>query len=347
SALVLAYILVLELALRRSDRRSPWLILSGLSILMAYTHYFAWLFIAAIAPAVLLRKDRRALWRWVLTAAVAALCLLPWILYSRPAVKTAGGIQTVLAWVPTPTLRSLAELFARYTGAAGSVTSIALSCAAGFFFCAVAFLGRRRSPANPNLCSPLPAPVPSFLWLTVLAPPLFLFLLSLPPLNYPVWGIRHLLPGQAVWAILLASGAAGFFPRRRGAFAAAMIILACLQAVPMVDSLRSYWFEPYHRVARVIKSEIRTREFPPLFLFSESAGSIMRFYLEGELNLRLIPAGDEGFPLEWMAVYRPAEASEAGRIMRFLDKGYSVVWSRDFIKRPGDPRGLRLVFLRK
>ncbi|MBN1938060.1 MAG: glycosyltransferase family 39 protein, partial [Candidatus Aminicenantes bacterium] len=71
SALVLAYILVLDLALRKSERRSSWLTLTGLSILMAYTHYFAWLFIAAIAPAVLFHKNRRARWRWVLTAAVA------------------------------------------------------------------------------------------------------------------------------------------------------------------------------------------------------------------------------------------------------------------------------------
>jgi 4-amino-4-deoxy-L-arabinose transferase-like glycosyltransferase len=347
SAAALIYLIVLDWALRNRERDAPWWILTGLSVLLVYTHYLVWLYIIAVFPVLLARNNRKALGRWLASAAVTAICSLPWIIYVLPSLKKAGGLDTVLSGFGTPGPRALAEIYARYTGPAHSGFAILVSCAAGLLFLvAGATAGRRVESSSPQSIGDGSTQALRLLWFFALIPPVLLFVLAVPPIEYRIWGFRHLIPVQAPWALLLCYGALHIAPRRRMVFPAAILFLACLQLIPTSDALLNYWFEPFARVARVLKSERLPTESLPLYTLEFRETQIMSFYLADEKNVFLLPPGDEELPGRFWLVCHPFRAFDSERLQRLKAAGYSSERERDFIKRPGDARGLRLVLLK-
>jgi hypothetical protein len=340
SAMVLVYVLILERALQESERRSLWWFLIGLSLILAYTHYLVWLYFIALFPVVLIRGSRKAIGLWTASMTATALCVLPWTIYVLRPLKRAGGIDTVLAWIKTPTLRDLAELYAKFTGPGGSWTWIIVSCSVGLICLMAALLaGRRADPSAPA------SQTPWTLWFLAFVPPIMLFILAV-PLKNPVWGIRHLVPVQAIWALLLSYGAAHVAPRKRFIFPAVVLILAGLQFYQSSDVLFHYWFEPFAPVARVLQSTGLPTPTAPLFTMELRQMQIMDFYLESEKNIFWLRKGEEGLPGKFFLVYQPYREAHSTRVQKLLDAGYQIKRRRDFIKRPGDPRGLRLILLR-
>jgi hypothetical protein len=177
-------------------------------------------------------------------------------------------------------------------------------------------------------------------------PPLLLFILSA-QLKIPVCGIRHLVPVQAVWALLLCYGVAHIAPRQRSVFPAAILVLAGLQFTQSSDVLFHYWFEPFAPVARVLRSMGQPTPAAPLYTMELRHRQIMGFYLSKEKNIFWLRKGDEMLPKRFFLVYQPNMEAYSTRLQKVLDSGYRIKWTRDFIKRPGDLRGLRLALLRK
>jgi 4-amino-4-deoxy-L-arabinose transferase-like glycosyltransferase len=349
SALVLLYTLVLLRVLERGEGKGAWWILTGLSLLLAYSHYFSWLYFIALLPVVLMRGSRKAIGRWAASLTATALLALPWTVYVLPTLTRAGGIHTVLAWIRTPTLRDFVGLYAGFTGPAGSRTWIAISCAAGLVCLTAAVLAGRRANSGSEASQPDRATAsgaPAALWSLAVIPPVLLFILAV-PLKYPVWGIRHLVPVQAVWALLLAYGAARLAPRRRLVFPAAVLVLAGLQVYASSDGLFHYWFEPFAPAARVLKDGGQPSPESPLYAMELRHSQIMGFYLGSEKDVFWLGKKGGRLPRKFFLVYRPNLEKDAARVGELLDSGYQVRLKRDFIKRPGDRRGLRLVFLER
>jgi hypothetical protein len=72
---------------------------------------------------------------------------------------------------------------------------------------------------------------------------------------------------------------------------------------------------------------------------------IIGFYLRSEKNIFLLRKGNDMLPAKFFLVYQPNIEAHSTRVQKLLDAGYYIRWTQDFIKRPGDPRGLRLVLL--
>lgn len=342
---VLVYLIVLERILRVGGRTRLWWVLGGLSVALAYTHYLSWLFIMAVFPAILMRSKRRIVRLWIGVSTAAAALSLPWILYVLPTLRRTGGLGAVLAWVPTPPFTALPGLFARFSGpaafpiAAPLCLAVALAVLAGG-----AWASRRAAPdSTARGDSPLAGPL---LWGVAVLPPILLFLLAVGPFHFPVWGFRHLVPSQAPWALLLACSASRLAPSKRAVFPAALLVLAGLQLVPTVDAVRHYWFDPYRPAARAMTAEGGPTEALPLYAFETRERQIMSYYLADEKNVILLPEGDEALPARFWLLYHPNHAYNVTRLRRLRAAGYSIERRLGFIKRPADPRGLRLILLR-
>jgi 4-amino-4-deoxy-L-arabinose transferase-like glycosyltransferase len=345
SAMVLAYVLVLERTLQERGNHALWLSLTGLSLILAYTHYLAWVYFMALFPAILIHGNRKAVGRWIVSMTTTAVFTLPWTIYVLSLPELSGGVNTLLAWVKTPTLRDLAGLYAKLTGPGNSWTWIIVSCSVALIcLIAASWPGRRVDPAKTY---PAPASqTPWVLWFLAFIPPILLFILAV-PFKYPVWGIRHLVPIQAFWALLLSYGAARILPRKRLIFPAIVFVLAGLQFCQSVDALRYYWFEPFAPVARVLQRSGQPTSIAPLFMVELRDMQIMGFYLNSEKNIYCLRKEDKVLPRKFFLVYRPNLEISSTWMSELLGAGYHIKRSQDFIKRPGDPRGLRLVLLRK
>lgn len=344
AALVLIYLLVLERILRAGGRTKLWWALGGLSLVLAYTHYLSWFYIIAVFPAILLASNGRVVRIWVAVSAAAAALSLPWALYILPALKNIGGLHVILAWVQTPAVQAFPRLFARFSGPqdfpigmAVSLT-IALGVLAGGAW--ATWRAGRVAPGEGD--SPSAGPL---LWGVAVLPPALLFLLAVSPAHYPVWGFRHLLPSQAPWALLLAHGAARLAPSKRAVFPAVILVLAGLQFVPTFDAVRHYWFDPYRPAARALAAEGGPSEALPLYSFQNREQQIMSYYLKDEKNVILLPEGDEALPGRFWLLYHPTHGYNVTRLRRLKAAGYAIERRLDFIKRPADPRGLRLVLI--
>jgi len=344
AAVVLVYLLVLERILRADGRTRLWWLLAGLTVFLSYTHYLSWLFVIAAFPAVLMRSKGRVVRLWIAVSAAAAVVSLPWALYVLPALKRTGGLHVVLAWVKTPRFEALPGLFARFSGPADFPVAAPISLAVALAVLAGGAWAARRAAPDSSEGGDSPS-AGGLLWGVAVLPPILLFLLAVSPFKFPVWGFRHLVPSQALWALLLAYSAARLAPSKRVVFPAVLLVLAGLQLVPTVDAVRNYWFDPYMPAARALTAEGGPTDALPLYAFENRERQIMSYYLKDEKNVILLPAGDEALPSRFWLLYHPNQEYNVSRLRRLKAAGYSIEPRLDFIKRPTDPRGLRLAIL--
>jgi hypothetical protein len=345
AAVVLVYLLVLERILRAGGRTRLWWLLAGLSVVLTYTHYLSWLFIIATFPAILMQSKSRIIWLWIAVSAAAAGLSLPWTLYVLPALKNAGGLNVVLAWIETPPFEALPGLFARFSGPADFPVAALISLSAALAVLAGGALAVRRATPDSSEGGDSTSAGP-LLWGVAVLPPILLFLLAISPLKLPVWGLRHLVPSQAPWALLLAYSAARLAPSNRVVFPAVLLVLAGLQLAPTIDAACNYWFDPYKPAAQALTVEGGPSEALPLYAFENRERQIMSYYLKDEKNVILLPDGDEALPARFWLLYHPNHGYNVTRLQRLEAAGYSIERRLDFIKKPTDPRGLRLVILR-
>ncbi|HYE14133.1 MAG TPA: hypothetical protein VD968_06810 [Pyrinomonadaceae bacterium] len=81
------------------------------NLLLAYTHYYGWLVVAGEA-AFLLFAARRKLPRFLITAALVAACLAPWMVACAREAAAGGGLAQNIGWIERPGAKDLAGFFA-------------------------------------------------------------------------------------------------------------------------------------------------------------------------------------------------------------------------------------------
>jgi 4-amino-4-deoxy-L-arabinose transferase-like glycosyltransferase len=345
AAVVLVYLLVLDRILRVGGRTRLWWLLAVLTLVLTYTHYLSWLFIIATLPVILLQARGQIIWLWTAVSTAAAGLSLPWILYVLPTLKNAGGLDVKLAWIKTPAFEALPALFARFSGPADSPAAVPISLLTALVVLAGGALAVRRAALDSSESGDSPSARP-LLWGVAVLPPILLFLLAVSPFKLPIWGIRHLVPSQAPWALLLAYSAAHLAPSKRVVFPAVLLVLSGLQLAPTIDAARHYWFDPYKPAAQALTLEGGPSEALPLYAFENRERQIMSYYLKDEKNVILLPVGDKTLPARFWLLFHPNHEYNVTRLQRLEAAGYSIERRLDFIKKPTDTRGLCLVILR-
>ncbi len=237
--LVLATLLTLAWVLRAPERRPRWLVLAVVIGLATQTHYLSWMYIGAAGLYVLLARDLRRWFPWLVAACLPAVAALgAWVAIISGAIADSG--LSNLSWIERPTVWSLVTAAWRMVGfPQRSWTqerffwmSLAATAALviGIRLVWRLFRSRPASTADERLSRH----VAWILLLCCALAPILLTLPSFPPLRRHIFVDRHLIPSQALWAMLVAMGWAALRTRRPRA---ATVAALALVALPMLSTL--------------------------------------------------------------------------------------------------------------
>jgi hypothetical protein len=178
--------------------------------------------------------------------------------------------------------------------------------------------------------------------------PLLLFALTIPPLKLPYWHVRHLIPAQASFALLVSYGLFVLARRSRAALVLGAAVLLGLQSMLTLDEVIGFRFEPYNRVAACLREG---PQVPGRLVAVPPRGAEFLSYYPGPSRKamawpRTAQAESRLPPTLWL-VYRPAKEEDSALAQRLIDSGYVLQRSALFMKRPSDVHGLRLVLFQK
>jgi hypothetical protein len=91
------------------------LALFGVNLLLIYSHYFGWLVIG-MEFLSLLFWNRRQLGPFAIQVVGLVVCFSPWFYAVARSTSQAGGLDGNLNWIPRPSIRSVANLLADFSG---------------------------------------------------------------------------------------------------------------------------------------------------------------------------------------------------------------------------------------
>jgi hypothetical protein len=175
--------------------------------------------------------------------------------------------------------------------------------------------------------------------------PCLLFLISIPPLNLPFWGYRHLIPAQPFFALLISFSVFWFMKNSRTRTALFISVLLSLQLIPTLDNVLHYRLEPYNKVyTQLLKEKLPLDE---VFVFQGDV-RFLNYYAKSPHFARPFPKEQSisDLPSSFWLVFHPANSDDSSWVKKLTDSGYSIQLSEDLSKREGDFRGLQLIFLR-
>lgn len=346
AALVLVFALAVLWVEETARKRAAlgarhWATLSGLAVLLCYTHYVGALYVAATWLCLMASPhDKYFKLKVTVCFALAALLFLPWLL-GEINVYRANGLEENLAWENLATFYDLRALFALFTGMPEfrGGTTLALTV---FGVLTIAAM-RRRAEDEPGIHESSQATAPAArttgpstffhggwaarndtaTWLVLaiaLVPPLLLFIAGSPPFSLRVFAYRHLLPSLVPAILLLAAGTAtlaqwpgGF---RRFARIIVPLVLIALQIVPTWgDTIRARRV-PFDQVARLLNSDLAG--VPAYTTYAYGIGAPVNFYA-GTERVMTLPADFQTDAPRIVLLFRPALPDEAARAKRVMD----------------------------
>ncbi len=318
--LVLLLVLWIEAISRRQRSPQLWLTGAGLMLLLVYTHYVGSLYVMAAVLALLACKvEQRTKVLAVAAATTAGLLFTPWLLTVSTVYKQKHGIGGNLDWQGHPSMYDLKMVWATGLGVMDfpGATTFALILILALGVSALVLVSRkqtlRRSPA-----------VVALVTMAVL-PPAIIFLLSNPPFNLPLFGLRHLLPSTAVLLLLCCYGlerlsqASG----RRAALVAmcGVALIFILGATPTVNALRAGPMRyPYDLVEQRVETEERggTQAFAASFYMEAEP---VNFYCKRSC-VQALPEDKSTLPTHLLLLYRPQDADEEKMYLQLMRSGY-------------------------
>ena len=288
--------------------------------ILVYTHYVGAIYVmGAILTILLCKFELRTKVLAVGSGLVAAGLFLPWLFTVLTVYKQKRGIGENLDWQGRPTLADLKQLWASSLGVAifPGATTVALLLIIVLSAAALLSLQQqgilRRSPA--------------VLALAVMGvlPPIVIFVLSQPPFNLPLFGLRHLLPSMVLLLLLSCYGAECLSHRRQAsapflAAACAMCILA-LGTIPTLQGLRSGPMRyPYDAVERrVVQSA--SLGVPSYTTWFYGEGEPINFYCRMQC-VQPLPKDASHLPRHLLLIYRPRVKDETAKYSELKREGY-------------------------
>jgi hypothetical protein len=335
-ALYTALVALLLLWKAVADRfwQRPWYWVSGTILMSAitWTHYTGVLFCTACVLPTTLTSDngtfggaRRLL--PLMALAVSALLFLPWLIPEMPALLQKDRIAESSGWQGLPTAFDLKLAFADYVGiphVRGATTVVFL---VGAFLLCCAFLPRGATePA-------VGAGIKLTLAIMAVAPPVFLWLATRPPLQLPVFAERHVLPAIVPALILMCHGLTrlaylvGNSLRGGLVFGLGALMLCGLETAPVYADGPGPIRNPYAAVAHDLQRS--GFHLPVYTTWPYGIGEPVRFYLPaGNRTIYEFPKseGDAPLPPRFIVLYRPAVAKENAMIQPLMHQ-YDIVTS--------------------
>ncbi len=306
------------------------------------TNYVGWLYVVSVFPVVAL-CGARVLRRWLLACSAIVVLFLPWLLLLTWYARGKDSFASKLAALGNKqTTGALANALAQLNGLPTQTSwAILVTLVVGGLFVALAVAGacRRWRVAGPD---PGSVGVLIMASLAVL-PPFVLWLVSGPPLDVPIWGVRQLTPSIAPW--ILAACAGGSATRGRFVLRAAMAAtLVVLQGTATVTNTVHGRFVPFHKMARLFAT--RPAASSTVYTLCESlCGPLLRHYLPPSGSLEPLSDTDPALPKSFWLVYQPADVAQQARIHGLLGRGWSVFVFQDFEKRAGLRGSVRAALL--
>ena len=341
--LTVGMLVALVRALDAPERAGRWAAYAAAAVAVVLTHYVGALYVAATTPAVLLHPGRRAAApRWLAASALAAAALFGWLALVLPYYRARQGLGTNLEWMKVPTVSELVFLFATFGGVGTYRRAVALSLAvaAVFVVLALGLAARRATPAQRATA-----------WGVVLVgsvaalPPLVLFAVAWVPGGPTIFGDRHTLPSQALWALLLAAALIPLrqrSPRLAGLGAAALV---ALQLAPTLAAMHYPRRVPYAAIAELVRTRVPAGE-PTLTTDWYMVGAPINYALRPRRDtVAQLPATNDRLPSAFWLAYRPDNRHQRERVATLERLGWATREAHDYTTTPTAAWGTRVVRL--
>ena len=274
-------LIALWLFARILNRQSNFVWLFVADLLLVYTHYFGWLFVAAqILAIVIYRRDK--LRPMLILTAILSLCFAPWAIAVATTV-TPNSLQQNIGWQNKPTLLnltqfalSLTEPFYYQNSSVAAANFLLIAAPIGLIIVAAIIITKTNN--NSSLI-----PHPSSLFAA--APIIIAFAASwLLPIS--IWGVRHLIivfaPAAIAAAIML----------NRMRFEALKIVALSLLGCLIGCGALVYFVKPPPTFIWCAWDDLATRaklnEPLPVYVFEDDAAYHLWFALKDNPNFRVI-----------------------------------------------------------
>jgi hypothetical protein len=334
--LVLLLVLWVEAISKRQRDTRLWVAGFCVMLLLLYTHYIGSLYVAIAVVALLIcRLETRTKILAVASAAGAALLFTPWLIAIYGVYKAKHGVGDNLDWQGHPGVYELKSIWASAVGIMSypGATTVAIALVLLLSIAALILVSRnetlRRSPAVVALA------------MMAVLPPILVYFLSIPPINLPIFGFRHLLPSTVVLLLLCCYGLERL---SQAAGKRSLLVAVCgsalflfIGAYPTVKALFAGPTRvPYDRVAQQI--EASERGGTEAFAASKFLYEPVNFYCR-ETCVQMLPENDAGLPPQLILLYRPSEKTEISRYKQLIQSGYTDVRHEYYTDGVGSPWG--------
>jgi 4-amino-4-deoxy-L-arabinose transferase-like glycosyltransferase len=309
--------------LRRDASWGAWGVLTGVNVLMVYSHYWGWLMIVAQCLLMAL-AGRRRLWMMLLSAVSVVIAFLPWAILVAQAARRTGGLAGQISWMGTdvPGLIDYLWLIATFNGLItingatvatrfGLIVFALPIAAAGKHVMAQRHLGNLFAPREPGF------------WIVLLVTPILLTSLGSYLAKQNLWGERHLSMLIVPYYILLGLAISTIKSQRlAGVIRVALLAWAVTSSASyLVRDDKKYHFESLaDQIAAVAPAPVYVSEH--FFI-----GLPLAYHLEKEgrdgpvVEERNLATIDK--PRFWY-VYRSVAWQGAAPELQFADRGYRI-----------------------
>lgn len=341
-AMVLASLWTLSLAMTDPTRRR-WIAFGLAATALVWTHAFGWLYLATMAPAVLLAGRPGLVRSWAKTIGVVAAVFSPWaILVGRTLMKR-GGVQSNLGWVKPSNPADILRRFAELTGIPQVADGVWIAIAAAVLFAGVGLVASLRAPRGAPLRErTLLVAGPAIL------PPILLTLGGLAPHLFPFSHPRQVVPSQAPFAILLVAGVLAIArSSRRGAVLAIAsgLVLVSLQLSFSIDGLSHRRNVPFDEIAALVAT---TREQDEALLTPTDyfITRPLQYAVGTSVEVRNVKDLD-ALPPAFLMAYVPTRASDQAVEKGLRERGFVEVARWPFRVNRNEMEGVDLVRWRR
>jgi hypothetical protein len=277
------------------------------NLLLVYTHYYGWLFVACEAL-LLVYADRRKARAFLFVCAGLVLCFAPWAAACASAARGGGGLAQNVGWIERPNASDLTQLYAllnepfyfRQSSAeppyarGGALLGLLLLGVPVLLLLFRSWRRRRAAlsqedEARAQVADERVGPLTLLAFFTLV--PVALAFAASCMLPYSVWGTRHLIIVAVPYALLCGSALA----RTRPAWlkSTALLMLACwlvsVGALTLVRREGAYiWCTWGDLAARAAREGANDAEVEPVnvYAFEDLVAYHLWFALEGDARAR-------------------------------------------------------------